>query len=33
MQTVVYLASAMALLTLMGGVSLLALVFYSNRKG
>jgi hypothetical protein len=33
MQTAMYIASAMILLTLMGGVSLLALVFYNNRKG
>jgi hypothetical protein len=33
MQTAMYIASAMILLTLMGGVSLLALIFYNNRKG
>lgn len=33
MQTAMYFASVMVLLTLMGGVSLLALVFYNNRKG
>ncbi len=33
MQTAMYFASVMVLLTLMGGVSLLALLFYNNRKG